>query len=357
MNWVHNQDTLLEGFRPVRQLYKSASGCAVNTHQKPLLLLANLLETHGKGPPPCNQNWVLDAGCGSGSASHAALLSGMNVIAFDYDEDMVQMTTERLTSLHNVYTADEEILTNAEIKVLKEKQAKEKARQEEEEEEEEEEDEAEEKEKAEDEEVEAEEEDVAEMEVEGDQEPQLLFLEHTPAEQTQPSQATIHTAFVQGICTAMDEADTPDQLEAMLKEVQAKADAAAAAGSKDSLPKGDNPTQTIVLEAHAETQRRRRLADEAAAAEAAMKSPGKDKDKIDKAVTQGTQEKAAALGQAKQAEEAEQAEHQTEDATRKRTRSASNMKPAVAARAKRISIKNGAGTSTVQRQLNFGDTK
>ena len=118
-------------------MYKSAAGNAVNTHQKPLLLLANLLETHGKGPPPCNQNWVLDAGCGSGSASHAALLSGMNVIAFDYDEDMVQTTTERLTSLHNVYTADEEILTNAEIKELREKQAKEKARQEEEEEEEE----------------------------------------------------------------------------------------------------------------------------------------------------------------------------------------------------------------------------
>ena len=33
------------------------------------------------------------------------------------------------------------------------------------------------------------------------------------------------------------------------------------------------------------------------------------------------------------------------------------MKPAGAGRAKRISIKNGAGTNSVQGQLNFGDTK
>ncbi|KAK3251541.1 hypothetical protein CYMTET_39123 [Cymbomonas tetramitiformis] len=123
---------------------------------------------------------------------------------------------------------------------LREKQAKEKARQEEEEEEDEDEDEAEEKEKAEDEEVEAEEEDVAEMEVEDDQEPQLLFLpgvpvETTPAEQTQQSQASIITAFRQGLINAMDEADTPQELDAMLDDVEAKADAAAAAGSKDTI--------------------------------------------------------------------------------------------------------------------------
>ena len=39
--------------------------------------------------------WILDAGCGSGSATIAALRCGMNAIAYDNSDDMVKGVLQR----------------------------------------------------------------------------------------------------------------------------------------------------------------------------------------------------------------------------------------------------------------------
>ncbi|KAK3240028.1 hypothetical protein CYMTET_50091 [Cymbomonas tetramitiformis] len=191
---------------------------------------------------------------------------------------MVQTTTERLTSLHNVYNADEEILTSAEIKELREKErALEKARRKAQE------DGSQvylenEAMEAEEEEADNEAEEEAEEEAEDAEEPPaqhapgektpVLLLEPSPAEQTQ-------------------------ELEAMLDAKHANA--AAAAGSEAGRAESENPDRAWALAAHVETQNRvsqRKL----------QATPGNDE-----AATQETQKKAAALGQADQAEQAEDA--------------------------------------------------
>ncbi|KAK3288770.1 hypothetical protein CYMTET_3759 [Cymbomonas tetramitiformis] len=217
---------------------------------------------------------------------------------------MVQTTTERLTSLHDVYTADEEILTTAEIKVLKEKElVAEKARQEEEEEEEEE---------AEEEAEEEVEEEEEEAEVPPalhapEEETQVLLLESTTAEQTQQLEATTYSTFLQGIDTAIDIANSAEELETMPSDVKAKADAAAAAGSEAGRAGSNNPDQAWALRAHVETQKRVAEREQLAKAGEKEATPGNDEDENDEAATQETQEKAAALGQAEQAEQAEDA--------------------------------------------------
>jgi SAM-dependent methyltransferase len=70
----------------------------ISSWQKPIKLISRFLALHGR---PSNDHeggeaWVLDAGCGSGTASIAAILLGMNAYAFDMDESCVKGTKARL---------------------------------------------------------------------------------------------------------------------------------------------------------------------------------------------------------------------------------------------------------------------
>lgn len=65
----------------------------VNHWQKPVLLLQRLIKQHMFDE--AGDGYIVDAGCGSGSATIAALLSGMNAIAYDKDPAMVEGTDSR----------------------------------------------------------------------------------------------------------------------------------------------------------------------------------------------------------------------------------------------------------------------
>ncbi|KAK3253237.1 hypothetical protein CYMTET_37504 [Cymbomonas tetramitiformis] len=45
-------------------------------------------------------NWILDACCGVGSTSMAAMRCGMNAIGFDHDQYMVSSAQQRLINFH-----------------------------------------------------------------------------------------------------------------------------------------------------------------------------------------------------------------------------------------------------------------
>ena len=62
--------------------------------------------------------------------------------------------------------------------------------------------------------------------------------------------------FFQGIDTAIEVAESAEELETMLSDVKAKADAAAAAGSEAGRAESNNPGQAWALAAHVETQKR-----------------------------------------------------------------------------------------------------
>ncbi|KAK3246033.1 hypothetical protein CYMTET_44419 [Cymbomonas tetramitiformis] len=112
--WVFNFDlgdgerysraSLLRGFPVVHQMFKR-EGKVVNNHQKPLALLMELIQCHMLGDNPGKTdenghplNWILDACCGVGSTSMAAMRCGMNAIGFDHDQYMVSSAQQRLTN-------------------------------------------------------------------------------------------------------------------------------------------------------------------------------------------------------------------------------------------------------------------
>ncbi|KAK3243485.1 hypothetical protein CYMTET_46864 [Cymbomonas tetramitiformis] len=110
VDWMKNFDSnerlsrasLIQGFPVVQQMFKRG-GKTVNPRQKPQALLKGFIETHMLGEDPTAtdenghpKNWILDACCGVGSTSMAALRSGMNVIAFDNDPYMVSSAGMRL---------------------------------------------------------------------------------------------------------------------------------------------------------------------------------------------------------------------------------------------------------------------
>ncbi|KAK3266122.1 hypothetical protein CYMTET_25225 [Cymbomonas tetramitiformis] len=98
--------SLLRGFPVVQQMYKR-DGKVVNNHQKPLALLMELIQCHmlGDNPGKVDENghplnWILDACCGVGSTSMAAMRCGMNAIGFDHDQYMVSSAQQRLTNFN-----------------------------------------------------------------------------------------------------------------------------------------------------------------------------------------------------------------------------------------------------------------
>ena len=65
--------------------------------QKPVALVMELLETTiGMSAAERTCHWILDAGCGSGTASVAATLCGFNVVALDSSKIAVATTKARL---------------------------------------------------------------------------------------------------------------------------------------------------------------------------------------------------------------------------------------------------------------------
>ena len=67
-------------------------------YQKPLLLFDRILSTLCFRPHDNEDDrpWIMEVGCGTGSASHAALELGFNVMAFDDNPVMVDATRRRL---------------------------------------------------------------------------------------------------------------------------------------------------------------------------------------------------------------------------------------------------------------------
>jgi SAM-dependent methyltransferase len=75
--------------------------------QKPLALLMELIECNiGRSSEERKLCTILDAGCGSGSASCAALLCGYNVVAVDTSQTAVDTTAERLSRGHKMLWID-----------------------------------------------------------------------------------------------------------------------------------------------------------------------------------------------------------------------------------------------------------
>ena len=73
---------------------------ALNVDQKPLALYQHIYTImNAKGGQT-----VLDLGCGSAAASHAALMMGMNAMAIDHDPVQVRGSIERLTNVSTVAT-------------------------------------------------------------------------------------------------------------------------------------------------------------------------------------------------------------------------------------------------------------
>ena len=74
--------------------------------QKPLKLLMSLISRYGF----FKNGWILDAMCGSGSSSHAAILSGMNAFLFDEIDWKVKASKFRAEDFRNQYDSETEIL-------------------------------------------------------------------------------------------------------------------------------------------------------------------------------------------------------------------------------------------------------
>jgi hypothetical protein len=106
-------------------------------YQKPLSLWMRIFECHmnvspqsgpatgsdeipqvdpstGNHDVPLAKTWVLDAGCGTASCSHAALLCGHNAFAFDWDEHMVSAARSRLISFEEHPDHNGELTTQTE---------------------------------------------------------------------------------------------------------------------------------------------------------------------------------------------------------------------------------------------------
>jgi hypothetical protein len=94
----------------------------VSTWQKPIKLILRFILLHGrpdwedpdKGTATAQRPWVMDAGCGSGTASIAAILLGMNCYAFDEKQLCVDGTMARLTDWTN-HLVDSDMAPTEEI--------------------------------------------------------------------------------------------------------------------------------------------------------------------------------------------------------------------------------------------------
>ena len=64
--------------------------------QKPIKLIVRFILLHGRPNQDSGKYWVLDAGCGAGTASLAAIMLGMSAYAFDMDKSCVDGTLARL---------------------------------------------------------------------------------------------------------------------------------------------------------------------------------------------------------------------------------------------------------------------
>ena len=73
--------------------------------QKPLQLIKDLIDVYGF----LQNGWVLDAFCGSGATSHAALLMGMNSFAFDKSKYKVDATLYRTSHFRELHGAKAEL--------------------------------------------------------------------------------------------------------------------------------------------------------------------------------------------------------------------------------------------------------
>ena len=83
-------------------------GClqAVNPGwQKPLKLIKKLITSYGF----VKDAWVLDAMCGSGSTSHAALLCGMNSFMFDKVPWKLHSALKRCRAFREMHSEDKEL--------------------------------------------------------------------------------------------------------------------------------------------------------------------------------------------------------------------------------------------------------
>ncbi|KAK3275116.1 hypothetical protein CYMTET_16748 [Cymbomonas tetramitiformis] len=117
---------LLEGYSVVKQPFKD-NGRVVCAHQKPQHLLMDLINCHMMGPAPfarlnndSSPNWILDAGCGVATATMAALRCGLNAVAFDSDQDMVNAASQRLGNITDEPDGDTECMSLEETAKLKE---------------------------------------------------------------------------------------------------------------------------------------------------------------------------------------------------------------------------------------------
>ncbi|KAK3234146.1 hypothetical protein CYMTET_55575 [Cymbomonas tetramitiformis] len=117
---------VLEGYSVVKQPYRD-DGKVVCAHQKPQHLLIELINCHMMGPAPfarlnndSSPNWILDAGCGVATATMAALRCGLNAVAFDSDQDMVNAASQRIGNINDEPNGDTECMSLEETAKLKE---------------------------------------------------------------------------------------------------------------------------------------------------------------------------------------------------------------------------------------------
>ncbi|KAK3235784.1 hypothetical protein CYMTET_54048 [Cymbomonas tetramitiformis] len=117
---------VLEGYSVVKQPFRD-DGKVVCAHQKPQHLLIELINCHMMGPAPfarlnndSSPNWILDAGCGVATATMAALRCGLNAVAFDSDQDMVNAASQRIGNINDEPNGDTECMSLEETAKLKE---------------------------------------------------------------------------------------------------------------------------------------------------------------------------------------------------------------------------------------------
>ena len=93
-------------FEKVTKLFHPTCGGkgALNADQKPIALIQHIYHILNGKPA----DTVLDLGCGSASASHAALLLGMNAMAIDHDPVQTRGALERLFNIDKVHGRDVE---------------------------------------------------------------------------------------------------------------------------------------------------------------------------------------------------------------------------------------------------------
>ena len=73
--------------------------------QKPVKLMQAIIQRHML----VQGAWILDGFCGTGSMSHAAIISGMSAFAFDSNQEMAMATAHRVDQWRSMQSPDTEI--------------------------------------------------------------------------------------------------------------------------------------------------------------------------------------------------------------------------------------------------------